>query len=166
MDINIGTAISGAVFITLCIIPFMMMSRNRKKKEKAFLAKLGEMATQHHAQIDEYGIAATFAIGLDKAQQRVFFYQQTKEKSNQQSIDLRSVQACKMVSTNRKVKNNGTDQNVIEKLELVFTPRKEGQAPIRLKCFNKQQSLQLYGELQLAQQWASIITQQLSKLPQ
>lgn len=43
MDINIGIVISGVVFIVFCVIFFMMMIRNCKKKEKVFLVKLGEV---------------------------------------------------------------------------------------------------------------------------
>ena len=40
MNMDLGSAIVGAIIITICILPFIMIGRSRKKKEKQFIQEV------------------------------------------------------------------------------------------------------------------------------
>lgn len=154
---DLGTAIVGAICAALCIFPFVLMNRNRKKSERHILLSLKNSASQHNSQLSQHELHGHFAIGVDQTNKFVYFYHQNKGKINEQFIDLSEIESCKAVNTHRVVSNRDGDQKIIERLDLCFTPRDRAKQAINLEFFNAQNSPQLNGELQSIENWSNVI---------
>ena len=159
---DLGSAIIGAIVIIICALPFVMMSRNSKKREKKNLQSLSEIATQNNCQIDQHEIFGSSAIGIDETKNFVFFYKLTKDKGIEQSVDLSEVQNCKVINTSRTLNNKGGNRKVIDKLELSFLPIVQNRSEIKLEFFNSDDNLQLLGELQSIEKWSKLINDRLN----
>lgn len=161
MDLN--SAITGAIAILICFLPFVMITRSRKKKEKLFLKSLSDFAIQNNCQIDQREVFNSFAIGMDEAQNFVLFYSKTKDREIAQFVDLGKIQSCKVSNTNRTYKNKEGDHKVIDKLELNFIPTARNQPAVTMEFFNPEVSLQLSGELQSIEKWSKLINDRLKQ---
>lgn len=127
------------------------------------MQSLSKIATQHDCQINQYEIFGSFAIGLDKIKNFVFFYKQIKDKVEEHTICLGEIQSCKILNISRSLKTKSGSQNVIDRLELSFIPIAENKPEIKLEFFNTDISVQLNGELQSIEKWSKLINDRLGK---
>lgn len=164
MEMDLGSAIIGAVAIIICALPFVMMSRSKKKREKIFLQSLSEIATKNNCQITQHEIFGSFAIGLDESKSFVFFYKKMPGKEEEQSIDLGEIQNCKVINTSRTINNKEGNQKVIDKLELSFSPAAKNKPGIKLEFFRSDVSVHLDGELQSIEKWSKLINDLLRSI--
>ncbi|MCB9360919.1 MAG: hypothetical protein H6587_05845 [Flavobacteriales bacterium] len=157
MDLDLGTAISGGIFIVLCILPFALMYIKRKKNEKQFLQSLLTIAKQQNCQISQYDVFGVFGIGIDQTKNVVFFYRKTKDITYECFANLSAIKSCEIINTS----SIESTQKIIEKLELRFYPVAIDQQIIKMEFFNRTSNIQLCGELQLIEKWSAIINNQL-----
>lgn len=160
---ELGSSIVGAILIALCILPLIMMSRSRKKREEFMMQSLSRIATENNCTISQHELCTNFAIGLDNAKPALIFYKKTKENTYEQFVDLSQVQSCKVYNASRSFPNKGGTQKVIDKLELGLIPLDRTKPEIRLEFFNAAVSPQLFSELQAIQTWAKRVTASLRK---
>ena len=157
MELDLGTVIIGIFGTFLCILPFILIARSRKNRAKQLLKSLTKIANEHQCQINQKETFGNFAIGLDELKNAVFFYRESKDKIDEQYLELADFQNCKVINTNRTFKNNGSLQKVIDKLELDFIPKTKEKQDVKLEFFNADVSLQLYEELHGVEKWSKII---------
>ncbi|HET6245272.1 MAG: hypothetical protein H0V01_02025 [Bacteroidetes bacterium] len=138
---DLGSAIIGAILIAICIVPFILMSRGRKKREKQILQSLTDIAVQHNCQISQHEFCGDFVIGIDEAKNFVFFHKQRKDRVIEQFIDLAKIQNCKVINSNQTITNKDGNYKVIDKLELSFIPIAKEKTEITLEFFNSDVSL-------------------------
>lgn len=162
MEMDLGTAIIGAISIILCALPFVMIRRSRKKREKVFLQSLSEIASKNNSQITQNEIFGSFAIGIDEIKNFVFSYRSVDDNVSEQIIDLGEIQSCKVINTSKTFTNNDASQKVIGRLELSFIPTAKNKPEIRLEFFNTDVNPQLNGELQSIEKWAKHINELLN----
>lgn len=151
---ELGSALIGAIFLLLCMLPFVMMSRSRKRREKMMLQSLSKIALDNNCQTSEHELFAHLAIGLDHTRPAVMFYRKIKENTSEQFVDLREIQSCKVFNTSRTVKTPSGERNVVDKLELGLIPIEKNKKEVRLKFFDSEENSQLFGELQSIQKWS------------
>ena len=163
MEMEIGSAIVGAVSVAIVTLPVVLLGRSKRKKSKFFNAVLSELAAQHDCKIDQREIAGTHAIGLDESRNFVFYCTLKKENVEKQFIDLGKIQNCKVISTSRMLKSKDGNQKVIDRLELGLTPKAKDKPEIKLEFFNADVHPQLYGELQAVEKWSKLINERLNR---
>ncbi|MEX2369845.1 MAG: hypothetical protein WD578_02475 [Bacteroidales bacterium] len=161
MELELGSAIVGAVSIALVALPVVLIGSSKRKKEKHFKVLLSEFAAKHDCKLDFHEISGNLAIGMDTSRNFVFFCAETNEQVNEQIVDLGKIQNCKVIKTSSMVRNKEGNQQVIDRLELSFIPMAKAQPEIRLEFFNADVNLQLYGELQAAEKWSKLINGRL-----
>ncbi|MBZ9651820.1 hypothetical protein [Psychroflexus montanilacus] len=161
MEINLGSIIIGAIIITICILPIVMLRRSRKKRESVLLQSLSEIATQNNCQINQYEILGSLAIGIDKTQNFVFFYRQIENNETKEFVNLDEIQSCNVINTGKSLNNKNENQKEIDRLELSFIPTSINKSEIKMEFFNSDINVQLYGELQLIEKWSIIINDRL-----
>ncbi len=154
---DLASSIIGAIILAICIAPFIIMSTNRKKRERKALKTLQKIAQQHDCEITNYEIGDDFVIGIDEPKRIVFFNKKLKETVFEQHIKLADVQACKIKNISRTVSNQNGNYNVVEELDLCFVPIEKGKKEVLLEFYNAENSTQLSGELQAIEKWQSII---------
>ena len=166
MNMDLGSAIVGAIIITICMLPFIMIGRSRKKKEKQFIQALQNNANKHNCQINQQEVFGTFAIGMDEEHNTLFFSRSAKEKEEEQFVDLSNIKKCEVINTGRTFRNKNGNKNgtktIIDKLELGFIPKAKDQPEIKWEFFNADISYQINGELHAMQKWATNINNLLS----
>jgi hypothetical protein len=150
------------IMVLIIIIPVVIINRKKKLKEKKLVQVLFDMAENKNSTINEYDNWNETAIGIDKALQRIFFVRKTIENQITREIDLKEMEKCRFINTNRVINNKETSQKIIEKLELGFTFRDVKKAELILEFYNlNYDSLSLRDEINLAGKWSEIANSEI-----
>ncbi len=161
---NTGTIIIGIVIIALCVLPFVWMTWARINREKKLFAELAQFAAGYQGAITQQEFGRGFVMGVDENALAVYFLKKHKDgPADLKYINIREMQACKVINTSRNVKHADGIFNTTEKLELGFTPLDKNQPMITLEFYNEADKMQLAGELQMAEKWARIINGMMKK---
>ncbi len=160
---DLGNITLAAIAIAICVVPFVLLGRSRKKKQKRTLQSLINLANQENCNISKHKICSDFIIGIDETKRVVFFFKKLEDKVVEQFINLAEIQNCKIKKTTRTVAYKNESQNVIDKLELLFIPFDKNKKEISLEFYDTETNLQLSDELQLVEQWTNLINSYLKK---
>lgn len=158
---DISSIITTAIFIAVCIIPFVLMGQKNKKRKKGELQSLINIANQQNCTISKSEILNDYVIGMDEAKKQVFFFKKQKDNVIEEYINLAEIKISKVKNTGRAITYNNSNQSIIEKLELVFIPLDKNRKEIAWEFFNTDNSSQLSGELQSAEEWSNRINESL-----
>ncbi len=161
---NLGTAITGAIFIAIFMLPFIFMLNGRKKKEKQLLQSILNIANNHHCKITKQEISEEFAIGLDETRNQLFFLKNTTDKEIKQHINLAEIKSCKVVKTGHADGNKDNSYKSIDKLDLHFSFLNKNHPDISLVFYDADENFGLNGEIQLIEKWANIVNDRLKNL--
>jgi len=145
------TMIIGAVVIALCMLPFVIMGSNKKKRKAQLLKSLSEIAAGHDCKITRHEFFDQFIIGLDDAGSYAFFLKKSKDDEVSEYVDLSVVQKCKVVNSSRVA---GGNVIITDKVELSFLSVDKKNPDKKFELYTSEESMQLTGELQLAEKWA------------
>lgn len=163
---DLGAAIVGIVIIGICVIPFVFISANSRKRKERLLQGLFGYAEKNNSKISQYDLWNTSTIGMDDTALRIFFTRKVKDTETRQMIHLAEVQKCRVINSGRSVNTASGTNKVIEKLELAFTFRDKSKPETVLEFYNTDSdSLTLTGELQLTEKWNKIVNDCLSAIP-
>ena len=121
MDLH--TIIIGVIFILICLLPVLIMSRNKKKKEVQFLQLLFGLAERNNYKISNYEQWNNSAIGIDKVANFVFIINKIDEVETTQQINLADIQKCRVAESSRIVGDKGANMKAVDKIELAFINR-------------------------------------------
>tara|TARA_R110000868_G_scaffold243515_1_gene499525 strand:- start:621 stop:1112 length:492 start_codon:yes stop_codon:yes gene_type:complete len=156
-----GSTIIGLIILALCIIPFIIIRRNKIKRERLMLKSLTDLANLHNCKINEHELCGDYAIGIDKLKNYLFFYKKMKDKETTQFINLESINSCKILNSSRTIKNKQEKYHVIDRLSLSLKPNLEHKKEQILEFFNSDYNSQTYGELQSIEKWLKLVNLQL-----
>lgn len=154
MEIDWGAAIVGLIMILICIVPFVIMYYNRKKKENKMLQSLNEIAKPHNCKINQHEFCGDYVMGIDESRNFVFFFKQKKEEAVSQFVDLAEIQSCQVVK-------KAISTYSIQKLELAFLPTNKSKTETKFELYDEEINTQLSGELQFIDKWAKQINDRL-----
>ncbi len=158
-----GTLITAIVIITICVAPFILITRFRVRREKKILKELTGLATRNHCRITRHEFGRGFVIGVDEESQYTFFIKKHKEEMKEQYVDLKEVKACRLIEQYHTLKQAGNTINTIERLALGFTKTDPNQHEVVFEFYNEEEKMQLSGELQLLEKWNKIVNGILKK---
>ena len=162
---DLGVTLTGVIIVLLCIIPFVVMSQNSKRKKQQKLQNLFDFAAKNEGNITQHDLWHKSSIGLDETNKTIFFIRILQDKAITQVVKLGDMQKCQLINTGRTLNEQESPIKVIDKLELAFTPRDKQQATIVLEFFKvDSDSLTLTGELQLAEKWANLTNVHINAL--
>lgn len=160
---NLGSTIIGAIFTALCLMPFVIMSINRKKKEKKMLCLLKQLAIENNCQINQYDFLGALIIGIDDKNNTIFFIKKSNESLQNKVVKLEDIQSCKIHNKSRVVNNKVDTYSVIDLFGLSFVPIENTKSEILLEFYNSDENLQLSDEIQNAEKWLKIVKEKLKK---
>lgn len=162
MELDFGTIAIGIFSVLICVLPFALDYKSRKKKETNLLQPLKKIAQQQNCQISQYEVCENFIIGIDKTKNRIFFYKEGKDKAIERFIDLSSIQTCKVITSHKTMTNARGNYKAIIKLELSFISIDHSKIEQTWEFFNVDVSSQLRGEIELIEKWCKLINKQLN----
>jgi hypothetical protein len=163
---DLGVIITSVIFIILVSLPFLIINRQRKKKEKQLLQSLKDAANHHQCTLTKVELCGNYAIGMDEKKDFVFFKNKSDQKENVQFIDLGLVESCELTNTERKIKTNDGAYQVVDQLYLSFTPWAGNGSNIKWVFFHTDSHMQLNGELQSVEKWSKLIKERLKSKAQ
>jgi hypothetical protein len=153
-----NTLIAGLIALAICLLPFVLVSRNRKIKEKQLMQALQTIASQNHGQVDEYDTWGNTAIGFDRQANAVVFCKHIKNEIISHYISLADVQECQVMNTHKVLQEKESTYEVTYKLELVFTLEDPSKPLITLEFYNKDHdSPTPSGEIEMVEKWFKIV---------
>lgn len=160
---NSGTTIVGLIMVLICIIPFVIMSYNKKSKQRKMLKSLNDIAKQQQCSINQHEFCGDYIIGIDEKRNFVFFFKQKNETSVSQYIDLPEIQFCQAVMKSRNLKYNTENVSIIEHVALSFSPTNKKKASESFELYDEEINMQLTGKLQFVDKWTALINDHLKK---
>ncbi len=161
MEVDMGTAITGIVFLALFALPFVLDRRSRDNKKKRALLSLQQLAEQHQCRIDHHELSGAVALGLDERKNAIFYLRQEKEGHSSQYAHLAEMRSCNLVNSMRSTKQGGAVIAPTDRVQLNLQPRDSSKAEVQLEIFDAGSGLQLNGELQVAERWSKLIHERL-----
>ena len=149
---DITTIVVSTLAILACIIPLILVVKNKGKKEKEFKSVIFGMAAKSNAHIDLYDRWNNTIIGMDNSNRKLFFFRKAGGNEVQHAVDLNDIETSSIVNTQHHVKKD--NYNVTQRLELALVSKDRGKR-ILLEFYNADyDSLTIVDELQLAEKWS------------
>lgn len=158
---NLGTAITGAIFVAIFMLPFIFMLNGRKKKEKLLAKSILAIANNHHCKISQQDISEDFAIGIDELSNHLFFFKKSTDTEIAQQVKLAEIKSCKVIKTGNITGNKDDQHKSIDKLDLHFSFLNQKNPDISFVFYNSEENFGLNGEIQLIEKWANIVNDKL-----
>jgi hypothetical protein len=160
---NASTMITVAIIIAIVLVFYLVISTNRKNKERKKLQVLTDLASKQNCSITKYELDSKISLGLDEKNNFLFYLKTNGENVETRYINLSEVKKCKVVNTNRTVRFNNSNSVVVERLEISFEPNNKAAEPVLLEFYNDDNNGSiLNGELQLAEKWSAIVNERLN----
>lgn len=153
------------VLVAICIVPFIIMGTNKKKRDKQLLQLLLDSASKENCKITQSELLNDVAIGLDETNNKLFFFKKIESIEIAQHVSLLEMKSCGILNSNRLMDSKKKKDVIIEKIGLSFTPLDKNKAHEIFEFFNSEETMLLSGELQLAQKWAKIVNNLLQGMP-
>ena len=162
MDIEISSIIIGAGFLAVFFVPIMYSQRKQKTKHRKLLASFEEAAKSHQFKITQLDVLGDqHVIGIDNLKKKVFFFRNTEGGTERILIDLRDVEACKLINASRNLKTHAGNTTVVDRLgvRIIY---KQGRLPEKKLLFYDGTSGNALGnQFALAQKWVQVIQSNL-----
>lgn len=153
--------ITGLISVLICIIPFMIVHYSRINFKNKLLKSLNDFADEHGCNISQYEFCRDFVLGMDEANNVVFFLMQKKDGAVFQSVNLSEIKICVLDRKIRKLKNYLGNLNFTEHLELNFIPSSKDKEEKIFVLFDSTSHMFLRGELKIGEKWSKMINERL-----
>lgn len=158
---ELGSVIFGLLTLACFVVPVIYLKRASKKEKNKFLKNFIQLAEQQQLSISRHDFwNHSFAIGIDINKNKLFYFKKCGDLDQEVLIDLYEVESCRLNNINRNVNQN----KVIDRLELVFTFRNPRLAQKTLVFYNKEETISLYEELAIIENWKTIINTHLETI--
>lgn len=153
---NTGTTIVGIILILICIIPFVIISRNKRSREKQLRNTLRKMAEEQGRKIVQQDLWSDSAIGIDQSGFQLYVIHDHESGLQRRFISLKDMQKCRLNQINRR-------DGITEKIEMVLTPKEKNKPTEVVEFYNAlRDGSVLSGELELGARWNNMIHEILS----
>ncbi|GAB3196254.1 hypothetical protein ABID22_002830 [Pontibacter aydingkolensis] len=156
---DLETLIIGAISLAVFIVPIILIQSKQKAKKNKLLSEFLASGEQQQLRITQYDFwNQCYGIGLDEVQQKLFYANKCAGKEQQLVINLAEVSKCRLVSEKREVNGNV----VFDLIGLHISFRNPKLPDQHLEFYNKEISLSLMDELQLAEKWNALSNKLIS----
>ena len=142
------------VFISLLLIPVIVINQHRKKLAKKWLRRLNQIASHYNCSITMHEYSRHFALGLDENRGLVFFISGSASDTDHLHADLSAIKKVMVIKTriNGDVQKDGIGQS--EQISLQFIPLRAADAEIKFILFEASRDGLPSDEFRIAESWA------------
>ncbi|MDX5326942.1 MAG: hypothetical protein LPK80_11860 [Bacteroidota bacterium] len=159
---ELGTAIIGLIVLTATFLPFVIIHRNKGKKDHESLVQLTRIAFANRSDIAQWDKVMNLSLGISSDNRYLFYVRKEGDQWTERWVELENIETCQSNTIRRPVQGKAEKDSVIERLELVLAPINRSGNIIRLEIFDAQKSLQIYEEYNLLKKWEGLIQNALS----
>jgi len=145
---NTELFIVAIVLITICTLPFYLMSRRAIKKRKNNLKNLSGFAAKNACDVTRSDLWSESAIGIDRFNQMLLYSNNAADPDTFKIVGLIGIRNCSVVTSENAdggIKKLG--------LRLTFTNNPD----VHIEFYNENWHRTLNHELELANKWKDII---------
>lgn len=159
---DLGTILTAAIMLSICVLPFILMNRKKQKRIKQLHSNFIKNITEKGLIIGQHEVCGNIVIGFDSTLTQLFFLKQNHKIDRNISIPLNSIIDCK-IEKSYEIDNNSMDQSTsLDKIVLTLTTKEAQSKNHRLVLFDCNDRMQLDGELQLGEKWLKIIQEKIA----
>ena len=156
------TIVIGAVLLLLCVVFYVLNINSKKKKERQMLQILEGVAGSADCRISKYDILNHAIIGFDESSKSVLVSRNVAGEESSQIINLGEIQRCRVAELRRSVGTKEGTIKAFDRIDLVFVNKNKNKPDVSVEFYNATiDRLTLAGELQLADKWCKIVTEQI-----
>jgi hypothetical protein len=148
--------------IVLTALPFIIFDVFKKMKKKKFWKNyiyLSEKANLKFSQKEVWNNC--YAIGIDSDSMKLFYFNKNDDKEDGTLIDLAEVEKCRIVNTDRHLKGMNINNNIANRLELVFTYHNSGIPEKGLEFYMNTEFMPTTDDFAQAENWLKIVNSYL-----
>jgi hypothetical protein len=154
--------ILGAIFIAICVVPFIIMQRSRGKNEKTMMNAVQYILKELGLTIGEYEYGSDFIISMDKDYKNIMFCKLNKGLTEVKHAKLTEIQSCKVHHSTKSINTESQNISVTDQVALILMPASKSLSEIRFELYHDVKNMQLNGEIQLARKWSAIINDHIT----
>lgn len=152
---NTSTTIIGIVIIILCLVPFLLLSYNKKRRRATALKRLQSFAIQNGKKISESEIWDENVIGIADDKEYIFIIKKSNNEEIFRGVNLKDVHRCYVLVNGKQIKGI---QNISspDKIELQFTKKDKEKSDEIFEIYHQTRDVMLNDELKIAEKWCNI----------
>jgi hypothetical protein len=146
----------------LIVLPILLNILFKTKKNKKLLSDLLTLAEKEKLTISQKEVwNKCYAIGIDINSKKIFYVHKLKDEVQESLIDLSEVKECRIVDTDKTLKNQDGNSNHSDRLELVFSFHKPGIREKRLEFYDNHQFKPTNDDFHQIKNWLQIVQSNL-----
>jgi hypothetical protein len=160
---DLQTTIIGLSILAIIILPLVFLGNSGRRKEKFLLQSINKMASNTQGIVQRHETCGDMILGINEIQHFAYFFKNIKGENISGSVNLAEISQCK---ANKVFVTINKEENIelVDKLEIIFKPIDKTKPDIIWDIFNSDISTQLYGELQLVENWVFIFNSHIRKM--
>ncbi|MFC7356739.1 hypothetical protein ACFQO1_03495 [Jejudonia soesokkakensis] len=153
-----GMIIITVVLFTLIIVPILLIGFNTTSQSKTLLKGLRSLIEQDKGSMSKHIEHTTFILGLDEIKKTLYFFKKAEGVETSKKIDLTQVRICEVAKTTTRVKKEKGFEDIVDTISLRFTKIQSDEIEL-IDLYNEDDSLPVNGELDIAENWKTIVNQ-------
>ena len=150
-----GTIVVACLFVSILLIPIVVINLHRKKLAKKWLLRLNQSAYQYNCSITMHEYSRHFAIGMDEKNGFVFFM---SGKDAQPDCSFADLSAIKKVQVVKELVTGNVSKDTMgqpDQISLQFIPLNNSVSGTRFLFFDTSRDGLPSDEFNIAERWAS-----------
>lgn len=143
-------------------LPFIIINLNKKRKYAKFDKDFLNLVQKEKLELSQKEIwNHQYAIGIDNNSKKLIYAKKQKDGITDALIDLKEVATCRVVSTNKSIKNQNGRSALTDRLELVFSFNNSKSEKI-LEFYESSDFMPNEDERSHVEKWMQVINSSLS----
>jgi hypothetical protein len=151
-----GNILIGVISVFICVGPFIIIYIIKVNRQNKMIRTLQNGLPNQKISLGEHEFCSDFLVGIDVEKKYLLFL---KNRPNNEffirSVDLSTVQSCKVIKGIKNIKDNQKSIDIIEQIDLCLISKNKKEE--RFVLFNDDENTHLTGELQCAEKWSHLI---------
>ena len=158
-----GHILFGTAIIVACIIPFILLSINKKRKDRKMAGIFLDMVSEINLKPGQFEVSGNIIMGMNDEISHFFFYKEREGKSEKQVVALTEFVQCSVQKTGSSQGSTSSLSAPFQTVSLHFVPGDGGASDIQVNVFELAKDLQLNDELKLAEKWSQKVQSVMQK---
>ena len=159
-----GSIIIGLGIIILVVLPFVLPSFFKHRRENRLKNRLRHMAGKAGFEVSESDVwGKIHAIGIDDRAERIIYYSALNNSGTPDIISLNDVGGCRIVQADSTQKCQYGGPQTAYRLFLVFTFNESSRGEKAIEFYNNASFAPVDHDMTLIEKWVGIVRQNLKK---
>jgi len=159
-----GSIILGIAIIVLVVLPFVLPSYFKKRRENILKSRLSHMAGKAGFEISDSDVwGKIHAIGIDNRSERIIYFSKLNNSGTPDIINLNDVGGCRIVQADSGQKSQYGGPHTAYRLFLVFTFKESAREEKAIEFYNNASFAPIEHDMTLIGKWVGIVRKNLKK---